>query len=570
MAVVSSWCVALALPPAAMTGVVGLTALGGAALGLRRLRSVARPGWPAALLAAALLTPGLLLGVAFAALPVPVSNHDGAYHVEIIDALRRGTPIQTWYPHGYHATISALLGFAPWVDTARGTLEASQGLAILAPLAVFALGVATGLRPPTAAVGALILSVTFVFPYDLHLWGGWPLGMSVLLLLGVWATAVRWTEQPRASWALLAGLLGGAMLLTHGTEVYSASVGLTVLAVARARRLHWPTLMRHAPLALLVLLVLAGPYLTTLLGWARAGGATGVGQATLDGYAAGGPSTLWSDPADLARSLAGAGSTFETYPRLFLLALGALALLRSPGQRWLVALYGVFVGLLLAFDVPEPPLISRIYVATYPWADGHRLGQIVTILGSLLAARGVTCVVAALRDLRQRLAARPALERRLGIASMLLAGFVLEAGAVGVYKRLSEVSATESAFSADDARAMAWLRQHAAPDEMLANNFAADAGLWAPYKANLPILLPRSGPTEDHARIEVRIDSLSAEPDLAAQACALRLRYVYAGATANRYDHPPLDLAALERSPGLEEVFRSGQAAVFRTRLECA
>ena len=44
-------------------------------------------------------------------------------------------------------------------------------------------------------------------------------------------------------------------------------------------------------------------------------------------------------------------------------------------------------------------------------------------------------------------------------------------------------------YSADDAAAMAWLNQHAQPGEVLLNDGAADAGIWAPYKTPVSIVL---------------------------------------------------------------------------------
>src|SRR5262249_17987966 len=155
--------------------------------------------------------------------------------VELVDALRRGSALTTWYPIGLHASVATLLALVPWLDTARGTLEVTQGLSILTPLCVFGLGLALGLRQVEAATAAVIQALTFVFPYDFHLWGGWPLGMSVLLSLGVWSIALRWIAKPDLRLAALGGLLGGAMVLIHGTEVYTTLLGLLVIGVRRLK-----------------------------------------------------------------------------------------------------------------------------------------------------------------------------------------------------------------------------------------------------------------------------------------------------------------------------------------------
>jgi hypothetical protein len=128
-------------------------------------------------------------------------------------------------------------------------------------------------------------------------------------------------------------------------------------------------------------------------------------------------------------------------------------------------------------------------------------------------------------------------------------------------------------FSADDAAAMAWLRAHVEPGEVVANNWTGDAGIWAPYKANVAILAPREGAPDGQVAalrdvILANVDHL----DRAAQAvCAAHVRYVYSGAPAGSsvedQSFPPLD--QLRSSPLLEEVFASGEAVVFRVNLVC-
>src|SRR6185436_20962593 len=106
-------------------------------------------------------------------------------------------------------------------------------------------------------------------------------------------------------------------------------------------------------------------------------------------------------------------------------------------------------------------------------------------------------------------------------------------------KRLAQDIDQQNVFSADDSVAMAWLRAHVQPGQMLVNNQAADAGIWAPYKANVPILLPRSlsgdqfGP---RAAIVEHVDDLGALPNGEQLACRLGLSYLYQGARPTGYD----------------------------------
>src|SRR6202022_3587625 len=105
-------------------------------------------------------------------------------------------------PVGFHASAAAVLGLLPWLDTARGTSEIGIGLAALGPLAVFSRGLAFGLDALVSAFAAAILAVTFIYPYDYHLWAGWPQGMGVLLVIGLLLAALRWIARPSLGWAV--------------------------------------------------------------------------------------------------------------------------------------------------------------------------------------------------------------------------------------------------------------------------------------------------------------------------------------------------------------------------------
>jgi hypothetical protein len=222
VAVLTTWCATLHVPPALSGGMLVVVGLLGLASVLRTGRSLLPIGRarrvPILVLAFAAALPAVMLGSAFAGVEAPVSTHDGAFHVEVIDSLRRGVPLATWYPVGFHASVAAILALMPWLDTARGTSEIGLGLALLGPLAVFSLGLALGFDVLVAAIAAAILALTFIYPYDYHLWGGWPQGMGVLLVIGLLVAALRWTERPTLSWALLGGLFAGAIVLSHGTE----------------------------------------------------------------------------------------------------------------------------------------------------------------------------------------------------------------------------------------------------------------------------------------------------------------------------------------------------------------
>ena len=574
MTVLTVWCTALGAPAWMSSGLVLAVALGGVAAGLRGARgstvSLLACRAPLVVLTCAAVVPALLLGAVFAGVEAPVSVHDGAFHVEAIDSLRRGVPFSTWYPMGFHTTAAAVLGLAPGVDTARGTAELAQGLAILAPVAVFSFALALGLDAMGAAIAAALLAITWTYPYDSQLWGGWPQAMGVLLLIGVWTAALGWTRQPGARWAALVGVFVGAIVLTHGTEIYSAGVGLTMIAVARRRELRVAQLLRCLPLAIGLSALIVAPYLPTLLGWAGAGGAIGAAELNTSAALANPEPPGPDDWLQFPLGGTGAAVLADLPVRLGLILLG----LSLPRLRLAAALWVTFLGLSVLADVTDLAPVHALFVLTYPWLVDHRPRQVAVVVASVLGAGGICVALTNLEHWRVRLAARPATWRRLAIGCAVLLGFFAEGTAVSIYKRTAESIAEQGAYSADDGVAMRWLKQHAQPGDMLANDQATDAGIWAPYKADIPILLPRSADAADRdARVSIltNVLDLSASPTAEAEACALHVRYLYSGAQPYRYDpHLVPDRAALDGASDLEEVFSAGDAAVFRIRLPCS
>jgi hypothetical protein len=154
----------------------------------------------------------------------------------------------------------------------------------------------------------------------------------------------------------------------------------------------------------------------------------------------------------------------------------------------------------------------------------------------------------------------------------VLAWLVLSTWALVVFVSIP-VSAVSS-YSADDAAAMAWLRANAAPGSVVANDGFADAGIWIPYKAGLPIILRRTATAEEAAMAQPVIDNiaqLDSVPAATAAACALNVGYVYYGAKNTAWQKrtfpPPEQMKA---SPALRTLFTRGGAVVFGVRLNCA
>lgn len=561
--VAASWLAALHVPLL----LVGVAMIGVAAAGVRGVRGE-RLSWTIGALGIAVAVPTVLLLAAFASMDVPVSTHDGAFHVETVDALRHGQLLQSWYPTGFHVTVATLLSLTSWIDSARGTPEAAQALILLAPLSLYGLGRALNMRPLIAAIGGLVLALTFIYPYDNQLWGGWPLGTSLLLLMGLFAACARWIYRPSLALAILAAALAGAIVLTHGTEIYSAVVGLAVIVLVRWRRLRWRALARHGPVAAAVAGVACAPYALGLMGWVSQGGATAVGAETLESVRTGmtSPGEAWPE---YVLSNFGAASLLDFPVRAVFLAVGA----GTRHMRTVLVAWLTFSAIVLGAGLLDVPPMNWLYVVTFPWLVEHRPPQVAVIFASLLVAAGIARAWGWLLRLRPRLARRPHTWRRLAIGGAIVVAFFAEGSAVSVYKTLSLVIGDWNSYTLDDRAAMAWLRANATPEHVLANNRAQDAGIWAPFKADVAVLLPRTaaGPSVPMRElVATHITDLPSAPALVAEACQLHVDYVYQGARELPWD-PPLwpDRATLEQAHDLEEVFRSGDAAVFRLRLPC-
>ena len=575
IAVLTTWCAAACAPPVVSTGLVAALAIAGvlsavSADGRASAARVARSDrFTIGIVAASVAIPWLLLGAALAGLDAPVSTHDGAFHVESVDNLRRGLPIQSWYPMAFHASIAAALRLVPWLDSARGTVEAAQALAVLAPLGVFSLGVAFGLKPRIASLGGLVLALTYIYPYDDQMWAGWPLATSMLLLVGLWSVAAHWIGRPRAGLAALGGLLAGAIVLAHGTEVYSSVIGLAVIAALRWRHLRPRALMQQLPLAFVAAIVCVLPYLSALLGWASAGGASSAGALALQDATAQAQANAGDDWVQFLLGFSGAASLIDLPVRAALLAVGA----RASRMQVILAGWVIFAALYFAVTFVDLPAVRWLFVVTFPWLVQHRPPQVVVLFASLLVGSGLAVATSWLVSLRPKLAAHPNAFRRLAVVGAAVVLFVAEGSVVSIFKTLQQVILEQNVYLSDDRAAMAWLRQHAQPGEMVVNDLASDAGIWAPYKAGVPVLLPRSAPGplhDERAPILTHVLDLSQSTGIAAKACGLHADYLYQGSRTVPDDmRLALDRAALDQAPDLEQVFTSGDAAIFRIRLPC-
>jgi hypothetical protein len=230
----------------------------------------------------------------------------------------------------------------------------------------------------------------------------------------------------------------------------------------------------------------------------------------------------------------------------------------------------VFAALLFVVSFVDAAPIRAIYVFTFPWLVRHRPPQLIVLFTSLLVGAGLALAIRWFWSLRPSLPRKPsAAWRRLALLGGALLFFFAEGSGVSIFKTLQQVVAEQNVLQSDDRAAMTWLHANVAPDELLINDGASDAGIWAPYKAGLSLLLPRSAPASiQDAREPILTSLLDLESNrsLEARACDLHAEYVFSGSRRVAGDPPVLpDRGALERSGGLfEKVFASGDAVVFR------
>src|SRR5438128_1963373 len=350
--------------------------------------------------------------------------------------------------------------------------------------------------------------------------------------------------------------------------LFGALLLLLLLAVANWRRLPWRRLPRDVAAAAAIALVCAVPYLPALLHFAGTGGAYQVGLE--DGRAM----ELGAKSATVAEllgvfTLNALGVDLPV--RVVLLVAGAIWAFRQRTGRALVAASAVFAALAVVSSFLNflPP-VRFVYAATFPWSLPCRQMAFASVPLALLAGGGAIGLGGAWSGLLARLrgATRRRTQRvgRLLVASWLL----LTTWALTAFLAIPREST--ASFSDDDAAAMAWLRQHAAADDVVANDRFADAGIWAPYKAGVRIVEYRAfndpSTAAQRALVLDNVGALDGKPEAAAAACELHVRYVYHGAQNSAWQprqFPPLD--ELRGSAALEEVFSSGEAVVFRTRL---
>jgi hypothetical protein len=575
----TTWSTLVGAPPPTAGVLVAGMALAGLALVIVDRRSlldavahaVGEYRTAAVVLGLALVVPVVVAGVAFAGLRAPLSTHDGAYHSETIEALRTGGPWMEWYPPGFASLFAAVLYLTPWQEPAQGTAELDLGLTLLTPLVMFGLACALWRNLLMASLSALAIALNFQLPYLAHFWSGWPLQVSVFMMLGLIAIAYQYLEQPTWRWAALAGLLVGAIMLVHATELYTMVIILPLIAAAHWRRIAWGALVRHLALAAGVAVLCAAPYLGRAFAWVASGAAVNVGNANAERLLNGGIGSLdlVVDSQFNLYALLTLGLDMPT--RLLVLGAGMWWAMRMRRGRVVLVVGAIFLALaVLSSFFNNLAAVRAVYNATYPWGMHYRLLMIVAVCIALLSGAGMVALAEGWTSFTARLA-RPATRRRVRRLGTLLAVTAVLIS-VGALTTFSSVAARRfNTFVADDALAMGWLRDNVPPGTVVVNDGFADAGVWIPFKTNVAIVLRRLQTGDEQRELVIEnVARLDQSPEARAAACDLHVGYVYFGAKQTVFARDFPDLEAMLASPALEEVFRVGNATIFRTRLSCA
>src|SRR5439155_4866731 len=130
-----------------------------------------------------------------------------------------------------------------------------------------------------------------------------------------------------------------------------------VVLMASWRRVRVAQLSWHLPVALVVALVLAAPYLPMLFHWAAQGGAAGVRDASAAAAA------LVPGDNDIFATF-GTGVGIDLPLRVGLMLVGIWQVGRCRTGRSVVSIGGIFVTLALVFVYVHTPLTEVLYAAT--------------------------------------------------------------------------------------------------------------------------------------------------------------------------------------------------------------
>lgn len=567
----------------------GLGVLGAsvASLAIRR-RTLALPAaaWrraPRAALLAALFVAGILASrLAFAAGHLGFSGGDMTAHAALAEliVLRDGFP-RTQEPllpvtqfgqvaPGFHA-MSALVTLLSGIPTYRSTILLLCAAAAALAFSLYALlrGLDVPAWPAAAgAGGALLLARN---PQFFMQWGGAPMLLALAVAFFLLRDALRLGEPCDVPFLARTGLLAAGTFLTHPLPAVSGAYVFAAVAAVRVltKRGTIGRFAAHGATAGAIALLLCVPFLAVnslsvpakLQLWAHGWFREEVRRAV----------DLQRRFLHAPRKAAGV-STWPFYLIVFLGVLPTVLLFAGLVRRWwkdrgqatfaATAALGVCL-LLFAGGLGEfLPLWPALYpTRTSAWLALPLAAALAALAEPLarLPRAAMTLVVLdlaaafawegwQLRGLEFGTAFYE--EAKAGKASVLsIAAHEMGGGAFWIATRARD----NAALTEDDVAAFAWVRRQTPESAVFANN-PGDGGGLLPAQAHRMI-------TDPHVFVWP-FD----EAGMAGWRAQAAVGYVFAGARPSPAWPRRFDAAKLEKDPGVEEVFRSGQARVFRIR----
>ena len=458
------------------------------------------------------------------------------------------------YHWGFHANAAALAWFGG-LDAAQAVLLLGQVMEVLAPLAVYALAVGLTKKRWAGVGAALVTSAVSYMPAYYASWGRYTHLAGLNLLCWAIVVMLAALAERRDGWRpwVLAALLAAGLALVHYRVLifYLLFVApLAVLAVWRERWLSWRIVIPLG-LAAIAAVTLIAPW-----AWHMA---THIipDVGTLYGG--------WEALEGSNTFPVGVFGAQTTQILLIVAAAGALwGLLRRRGE--IVAL-GVWVGGCLLISnphwvgLPDLWLLSSSSVAISYWVPMSVLcGWLLGDLWDLLISWA--------RRWRWHpgYAALPAL---LSCVCIVTAGW-------GSWQRVDCINTGTVLVTADDMRAMTWVRDNTPADaRILVNSHlwtgelraGSDAGWWLPFVAQRqvtqPTVLYQQGTAAYYQQVNDLgryIDGLESfdDPALCDRLLAEGIDYVFVGTKGGTLQPP-----ALDASPYFKLVYSSGAARVY-------
>ena len=510
---------------------------------------------------------------------LPPSMHDGLDHANyfrLIVELRSLDPAVLlapplnpdgspgYYPLGMHAVLALVAQSAslePTVALMRSLVLISAAL----PLSVYAFAsTVMGRSWPALAAGAASL-VFWWLPYQVWGWGGYPLLAGAVAALPVAALSASAAREAR-----LAGLAAGAfagigLLVIHPSQAFAALIVAATLALtwAAARLASW-----RASAPFVLGLALAGLALT-------AGASAWLPLEAFLDKAADVGAKLSSDPryAWPAGAYFGARSPLSAPVRTSLGLLAVVGAVVALGRRalWpLVTLHAA--GSLLVAGAPYQTWWTSLW-----YHAPERIWYLQYASLPALAGIGVAAILAPVERLARRWIVFPWKIVLWPAALSIVTVTLHQPFTAAAERQLFLYTQRNPNFTFTDRRVLsdfAWVRANVPAGSVLFNA-PADWGLPLPFTGLRTVFWSGGYAIDPSVNWNQMLAMLRAGEPHASQAAAeidrLGIRYVYAARLDPALEvggRLPLSGEALEGIAGLERLYQSPTATIFRVRDE--